>query len=149
MAHELASAFQQAIGIGNLGASKKTDIDVSREGIDVAECRVAYAGGRMAIMQQLSHVISAVAHGFKPALRYGSQFIRMLQHPGVDRWISLDRTGERQDLIRWRFHFDADGWYTTLKRSQATSIVSLNSRPAVAHSRVKYRLWASCQNDKE
>jgi hypothetical protein len=32
MAHELAGAFQKASGIGNLGASKEPNIDVSFEG---------------------------------------------------------------------------------------------------------------------
>jgi hypothetical protein len=50
MAHELASALQQVLGIRNLGATKETDIDVSFEGIDVGECRVTYTRGRMAIM---------------------------------------------------------------------------------------------------
>ena len=35
MAHELAGAYQQALGIGNLGATKEPDIDVSFEGIDI------------------------------------------------------------------------------------------------------------------
>jgi len=51
MTHELASAFQQAVWIGQLGATKKSDIDVSSEGVDIGECRVSYAGGRMAVMQ--------------------------------------------------------------------------------------------------
>ena len=51
MSHELASAFQQAVRIGNLGATKEPDIDVSFEGIDIRECRITYTRGRMAIMQ--------------------------------------------------------------------------------------------------
>ena len=51
MAHELASAFQQTLGIGNLGATKEPDIDVSFEGIDIGKCRVTDTRGRMAIMQ--------------------------------------------------------------------------------------------------
>ena len=51
MAHELSSAFQQTLGIGNLGPTKEPDIDVSLEGIDVGECRITYTRGWMAIMQ--------------------------------------------------------------------------------------------------
>ena len=51
MAHELARAFQQALGISKLGATKKPDIDVGFEGIDIGEGRITYARGRMAIMQ--------------------------------------------------------------------------------------------------
>ncbi len=35
MAHELAGALQQALRIGNLGATKKAHVDVSFEGIDI------------------------------------------------------------------------------------------------------------------
>ena len=98
MAHELASAFQQALRIGNLGATKEPDIDVSLEGIDIGECRITYTRGRMAIVQQLSNIVSAVAHDLKPALRDRPQFTRMLMHPDLDSWISLDRTGEPQKL---------------------------------------------------
>jgi len=51
MAHEPSSAFQQALRIGNLGATKEPDIDVSFEGIDISECRITYTDGRMPIMQ--------------------------------------------------------------------------------------------------
>ena len=51
MTHELASAFQKAVWIGNLRATKEPDIDVSFEGIDIGECRIAYTRGRMTVMQ--------------------------------------------------------------------------------------------------
>jgi hypothetical protein len=103
MAHELARAFQQANGIGYLRAAKEPDIDVSFEGIDIGECRISDTRGRMAIMQQLSNIVSAVAHDLKPALRDRSQFTRMLMHPNVDRWISPDRTWEKKKLAHGDF----------------------------------------------
>jgi len=90
VAHELASAFQQPLGIGKLGATKEPDIDMTCEGIDIGECRITDTRGRMAIMQQLSNIVSAVAHGLKPAPRDRPQFTRMLTHPDVDSRISLD-----------------------------------------------------------
>ena len=51
MAHELASALQNTMGIGNLGATKEPDIDVSFEYVDIAECRIIYARRRMTVMQ--------------------------------------------------------------------------------------------------
>jgi hypothetical protein len=51
MAHELASAFQQVLRVDNLCAAKEPDIDASSEGIDIGECRIAYARGRVAIVQ--------------------------------------------------------------------------------------------------
>ena len=73
MAHELASSFQQALGIGNLGAAKEPDVDVSFEGIDIAECCITDARGRMAVMQQLSNIVAAPAQDLEPALRDRSQ----------------------------------------------------------------------------
>lgn len=51
MAHKPASAFQQAVPIGDFSASKEPDIDVSSEGVDVGKCRVSDACGGMAVMQ--------------------------------------------------------------------------------------------------
>jgi hypothetical protein len=89
-------AFQQALGIGKLGATKEPDIDVTREGIDIRECRITDTRGRVAIVQQLSNIVSAVTDGREPAPRDRSQFTRMLTHPGVDSRISLDRRGKPQ-----------------------------------------------------
>src|SRR5262245_21203786 len=58
MTHELASAFQQTLGIGDLGAAKEPDIDMSLECIDITKCRIRHACGRMAIVQQLSNVVA-------------------------------------------------------------------------------------------
>jgi hypothetical protein len=51
VAHELASAFQQTLGIGNLRTTKESDINVSFERIDLAEGRISYTRRRMAVMQ--------------------------------------------------------------------------------------------------
>src|SRR5262245_66650077 len=103
MAHELAGAFQQALGISKLGATKEPDIDVGFEGIDIGERRITYTRGRMAIRQSLSNIASAVAHDLKPPLRDRPQFTRMLTHPDLYSWISLDRTGEPQQLAHGDF----------------------------------------------
>jgi hypothetical protein len=103
MAHELARAFQQAKGIGYHRAAKEPDIDVSFECIDIGECRVSDTRGRMAIVQQLSNIVSTVAHNLKPALRDRPQFAGMLMHPNVDRWISPDRTWEPKKLAHGDF----------------------------------------------
>ena len=105
MAHELARAFQQAPGIGNLGATKESDIDVSPEGIDIGKCRIAYSRGRMAIMQQLQNIVAAVTHDIEPAPCDRRQFTRMVAHPDLDGWIPPDRTVEPQKLARCA-HFD-------------------------------------------
>ena len=51
MAHEPASAFQQALPIGDFSATKEPDIDMSPEGVDVGKCRISYTCGGMAVMQ--------------------------------------------------------------------------------------------------
>src|SRR6516164_626029 len=103
MAHELASAFQQALGIGNLGTTKEPHIDMSFEGIDIGECRITYTRSRMAIMQHLSNIVSAVAHDLKPALCNRPQFTRLLIHPDLDSGVSLHRTGEPHKLAHGDF----------------------------------------------
>jgi len=50
MAHQLASAFQQTRGIGNLNTAKESDINVRFERIDIAERRIRYARSWMAIV---------------------------------------------------------------------------------------------------
>src|SRR5262245_27788104 len=107
MPHTLAGAFQKAFRISNLGTTKEPDIDVIFEGIDVAECRITYTGGRSVIMQQLSNIVPAVAHDFKPLLRDRPQFTGMLMHPELDCKISLGRSGKPHELIH--LHDDFDG----------------------------------------
>src|SRR5689334_5743753 len=102
MAHESAGTFQQALRIVDLSAPKEPDIDVILEDIDIGECRVTYTRRRMSVMQQLSNIGSALAHGLEPALRDRPQFTRMATHPDLDSWISLDRAGKPQKLARPR-----------------------------------------------
>jgi hypothetical protein len=102
MAHKPASAFQQTAWIGKLGAAKETDIDVRCEGIDIGECRITYTRGRMAIMQQLSNIVSAVAHNLKPVLRDCPQITGMLIYPTLNRRILSNRTGETHEPIHMR-----------------------------------------------
>src|SRR5262245_59731635 len=99
MAHELAGAFQQSLGIGDLSAAKEPDIDVRPERIDIGERRITHTRGRMAIMQYLSNVVSAVAHDREPAPRDRSHFARMPMHPDLDCWISLERTEKVEEFV--------------------------------------------------
>ena len=98
MAHELASALQNTMRISNLSATKEPDIDVRFEYVDIAKCRIIYARSRMTVMQYLSNVVSAGAHDLKPALCDRSQLIGMFVHPGIDRWISLNRSWKPHQL---------------------------------------------------
>src|SRR5437588_338414 len=102
MTHELACAFQQTRRIGNLGTAKEPDIHVRFEGVDVPECRVRDTRRRMAIVQQFSHIISTLTHHLKPMPRDYTQFATMRFHPGLDGWITLNRTREPQELIHHR-----------------------------------------------
>src|SRR5262245_9596590 len=51
MPHELATAFQQTVCIGEFGATKEPDVHVILERIDVTECRIPDTGRWMTIMQ--------------------------------------------------------------------------------------------------
>ena len=50
VAHEPAGTFQQAVRIGNLGATKESDVNVSLQGVDVGECRIRDTCGGMTVM---------------------------------------------------------------------------------------------------
>jgi hypothetical protein len=47
--------------------------------------------------------VAAAAHDFKPMLRDCPKFTRVLTHPDLDGWISLNRTGESQKLAHGDF----------------------------------------------
>jgi len=98
--HKLACAFQQTLRIGNFGTAKEPDIHVRFEGIDVPECSLSYTGRRMLIMQEFSHIVSTLTHNLKPMLRDYTQVSCVRLHPCLDGWITLNRTGEPQELIR-------------------------------------------------
>lgn len=91
VAHELASAFQERVRIGKLCSAKEADIDVSLEGIDIAEGRITDAGGGMPIMHEFAHVISAGPHDVEPALRDRAQGAGVAAHPRVYGRISFKR----------------------------------------------------------
>jgi hypothetical protein len=57
----------------------------------------------MAIMQQFSHIVSTLTHSLEPMLRDYTQVSCMRLHPSLDGWITLDRTGEPQELIHDRY----------------------------------------------
>ena len=69
------------------------------ERIDVSECRISDAGGRMPVMQQLSNIASTTAHDLKSVERDRPQLIRSFLHPLVDGRISFDRAGEPKESI--------------------------------------------------
>jgi len=104
VAHELAGAFEQTVRIGKFGAKKKPDVDVSLERVGVGECRVSYTCGWMTVMQQLTDIVSTVAHDFEPAPRDFPQFVRMRAHPCLDGSIPLDGTGKSHQSTHCAFH---------------------------------------------
>src|SRR5579864_8340502 len=59
MAHELAGALQQAGWIGQRRAVKESHVHVRSEYIDVGEGRIAQAGNRAAVMQELANFVAA------------------------------------------------------------------------------------------
>ena len=85
------------------GAQEEPDVDVGCEGVDIGERRVTDTRRRMAIMQQLSNIVSAVAHDLEPALRDRPQVTRMLTHPDVDGGVALYRTGEPHNSAHEEF----------------------------------------------
>src|SRR6266851_5185910 len=99
MAHELASALQQAGRIRRC-AVKEPHVDVRGEYIDIAEGRISQTCNRTAVMQKLTDFVPALSHHLKPPTRDGSQFTGMLFHPRIDGGIPLDSSVESQQFRR-------------------------------------------------
>jgi hypothetical protein len=99
MAHKLAGAFQHASRIGNLSASKESDIHMSFEGIDVRKCCITDARRRVTIMQQFPYIVPTHTQNREPMIRDFAQFTCMLAHPRLDEWVSLNRTVESEELV--------------------------------------------------
>jgi hypothetical protein len=101
MAHELASALQQAGRIRQRCAMKEPHVDVRGEYIDIAEGRISQTCNRTAVMQKLPDFVPALSHHLKPLLRDGSQFTRMLFHPRFNGGIPFDSAIESQQFRRF------------------------------------------------
>ena len=102
MAHKLAGTFQNTFRVGNLSASKESDIHVSLKGVDVSKCRVSDACRRMTIVQALSYIVPALTHGLKPVLRNFAQLARVLSQPCINGRISPGRIGKSKELAHIR-----------------------------------------------
>src|SRR5262245_10607122 len=102
--------------IGNVSTSKEPDIHVRLESIDICKCRISDARRRVAIMQHLAHIISAVAHDPKPMLCDLPQFAGMFVHPDIDGWVSLNSIRESEELAHLALDSAASGWTHALIR---------------------------------
>src|SRR5438128_9707739 len=111
MAHELASALQQAGRIRQRCAMKEPHVDVRGEYIDIAERRISQTCNRTAVMQKLPDFVPALSHHLKPLMRDDSQFTCMLPHPRIDGGLPLDSAIESQQFRSHRRSISAFGIY--------------------------------------
>jgi hypothetical protein len=96
--HVLSGSFEQPTGIGKVRAQEEAYVDVRRKRIDVSERRVAYARGGMAVMQQLTHVLTALTHALVPRTRNRAKPGCSALEPCIDRRVSLHRTRKPEQL---------------------------------------------------
>jgi hypothetical protein len=99
MPHGLAGAFQQAVRIGEFSAAEESDVDVILERSDIRERRIRDARSRMAVMQQLAHVVAALTHLPEPFPRNRAQLDGTIIHPAVDSRIALCASGYPEDFF--------------------------------------------------
>ena len=97
--HGFSGAFQKAGWIRELRSTEESDIDVSGECIDVGECSIADARGRLIIVHHLANIISARPKNVEPLPRDGTQFAGLLFHPGTDSGVPLDRSREPKETV--------------------------------------------------
>jgi hypothetical protein len=91
---------------------EKTHVYVRSEGIDVSEGRISQTCDWAAVMQKLSHFVSAFSHDLKPLMRDGSQFTLVLFHPRIDGGIPLQSAVKSQ---QFRFHRGSTFWFRDLR----------------------------------
>jgi len=104
MAHALARALEKSSGIVETGAEEKTDVDVRRESIDVAESSIADAGCGMAVVQELADIVAEVAHEVEPRPRHAAKVGRLRLEPPVNGRVVLDGALEPQQSGRRIVH---------------------------------------------
>jgi len=92
VAHSLARALQQAIGVGQGCAVEETDVDVPREDVDVGKGGIAETRGRAAVVDELANFVAAIAYDLKPILGNSSQRAWVLSKPGIDCGVAGDCT---------------------------------------------------------
>src|SRR5437870_7913768 len=98
MAHELASALQQAGRIRQRYTVKEPHVYVRGEYVHVAEGRISQTCDWTAVMQKLPDFVPALSHHLKPLMRDSSQFTCMFFHPRIDGGIPLDSAVESQQF---------------------------------------------------
>src|ERR1700733_136835 len=111
VAHVLAGALQQARRIEQGCAVKESHVDVRREYVDIGEGRIAEAGDRTAVVEELADLIAALAHDLKPLARDGSQLTFVLFHPRMNGGIALDGAVESEQFGFHRARFPWDLCY--------------------------------------
>jgi hypothetical protein len=97
VSHVSAGAFQEAGGIGQTGAMKEADVDVSGKDADVGKRNVTNASGGQPVVHQFSNVGTAAPHPCEPSGRQGPQLARLYLEPGRNRRIALDSSIESQE----------------------------------------------------
>ena len=97
VSHSLALSFQQSRGIGQGGAVKESNIDVSLEDTHIGKWGIANARGSEAVMHELPNIGATASHASKPWLRKGAKLARLRCKPGRNCGIAFDRSIESQE----------------------------------------------------
>ena len=133
MAHEPGATLQQAGGIGQCMAVKKTHVYVRGEDVDIGEGDISQTGNRAAVVQELADFIAALPHQLKPLMGDRSQFTGVLFHPFIDGRITLDSAVKPQQVC-WDRH-DLLGFPT---RQIETEVFGRRNYSALCRT---YHIW--------
>lgn len=92
MTHAFSIAFKDVVGVIQTRAVEKADARVAAERIHIAERRVADAGYRASVVQQLPHIRPAASHVLEPWANDEPERIGNVFKPRFDTWVSSNRS---------------------------------------------------------
>src|SRR5215469_17552746 len=99
MPHAFPIALEQPCRVRQRRAVKEPHVRVPGKHIHVPERRISEARHRTPVVQQLPHLVAALAHRVPPRARHRTQLPRMLLPPRFDRRVALDRSVEAKYFL--------------------------------------------------
>lgn len=99
VAHSLAGALEEVRRVGKDRTGEEADVDVLREGTDVGERQILYAGDGPAIVHEFHDIRATLAHVLEPRSGDGAQGIVAFREPRFDGRVARHGTVQSKPLF--------------------------------------------------